>query len=115
MNERDEIAAELINASNTIFNVIIRRLHEHHLIDKDVIREILTALAGEPRPMGYDRLQFQKLAEMLSNRDDIPGPHWTPVVVQGGGSGERELKDSPAALSSCRTRTSRQAASTFPD
>jgi hypothetical protein len=83
MNERD-IADELINANNIIFNVIIRRLHENRLIDKDIMRAILLALADEPRPsepLRYDLVQFQRLAEMLSNSD--PGPRWSPVVIQG--------------------------------
>jgi hypothetical protein len=84
MNE-GEIADELINANNIIFNVIIRRLHVNGLIDKDIMRTILLALAGEPRPsepLRYDIVQFRKLAQMLSDSD--PGPRWSPVIIQGG-------------------------------
>jgi hypothetical protein len=75
----------MVNANNTVFNVLLRTLHEHRLLDKDKFRtnllelaEQLTTPAGGPR---YDTIQFRNLAALLADPDLPQG--WRPAVIQG--------------------------------
>ena len=82
----------MVNANNTVFNVLIRTLHQHRLLDKDKFRanllevaEQLTTPAGAPR---YDTVQFRNLAALLADPDLPQG--WQPVVIQGGKSDPKD-------------------------
>jgi hypothetical protein len=91
-----EVAVGLTNGSNTMFNVLIRTLHEHRLINKDlvsqtlldVVREIKATPSRIPGIRRYDLEQFENLAKLLA--DPEPEPRWRPVVIQGGKDDPRD-------------------------
>ena len=54
--------AGAMNANNTLFNVVIRALHEHGMLDKDKFRKIL---------FGVRRRTENASSEVLSRRSSI--------------------------------------------
>ena len=76
----------MVNANNTVFNVLIRTLHEHRLLDKDKFRANLLEIAEQlTTPTGvarYDTIQFRNLAALLAGPDLPQG--WQPAVIRGG-------------------------------
>jgi hypothetical protein len=66
--------AGIMNANNTLFNMLIRVLHDQGVLDKAKVREGLLGLVREcQQPQGvprYDVLQFENLALLLA--DDAP-------------------------------------------
>jgi hypothetical protein len=81
--------AGFANATNTLFDVLIRTLDQHRMIDKEHFCQTLlditkeTKLGHQSLPR-YDLLQFSNLATLLANPE--PEPRWRPVVIQGGRS-----------------------------
>ena len=88
MTER-EILVGLMSANNTLFNLLIRALHDHGIVDKDELRQsLLDSVRGsrEKPKMSemrrYDWVQYEQLADLLAKKD--LEPPWRPTVIQGG-------------------------------
>jgi len=71
-----EIIAGLTNANNILFNLLIRALDSHKIINRELLRDQLFEVVRECKPVPglarYDMAQFQSLAKLLSDPDLEP-------------------------------------------